>query len=391
MATLIVDDREGAVHPFLANKNVPFLIKRITTGDFCIVRQNPNNPADDRILAVFERKSMDDFASSIKDGRYENYNKMIDIQKENEGCQLYYIIECSRAFPAPDDRFSRIPYSNIAAAINKLEIVYNIQIIKTKDPPDTAAKLSEKVKGYDKYWEDINGRYKSLLKPKPTWPIELVNTLKLAYLNPTIDIGIIRAAAGKEYIIANQAIKESIGNASVDDYIYIIQNKDTHPLAAKVLLALAQANKEWIEYKPNDIMGELTETKHKGIDEIKINMWMQISGVSWAIAPLLKAKIPIKKYINKEILPADLDEITYTSGKKLHGGIIHNLTKGPDEKTEIAILQCIPNVGQKAEALIKHARLADLIKLSGKQLAEIKIGKNCLGPIKSAEILAAIG
>ena len=84
MATLIVDDREQTVSPFLAGKNVPFLIKRITTGDFCIVRQNPNNPAEDRILAVFERKSMNDFAASIKDGRYENYHNMIELQKEND-------------------------------------------------------------------------------------------------------------------------------------------------------------------------------------------------------------------------------------------------------------------------------------------------------------------
>jgi ERCC4-type nuclease len=390
MATLIVDDREQTVSPFLAGKNVPFLIKRITTGDFCIVRQNPNNPAEDRILAVFERKSMNDFAASIKDGRYENYHNMIELQKENDGCQLYYIIECQKAFPAPDDRFDRIPYSNISAAINKLEIVYNIMFLKTKDPDDTAAKLAEKIRGYDKYWEEISPRYKSIIRPKPIWPAELVKILTLAFANPDADPEDIQRHSPAEYRVAEQAINEHIPGAFLYDYLYILKNKETHRLAGRVVMALAAANKEWDEYRPTKLMDTLTETKHKSVDEIKIRMWMAIPGVSWIIAPILKAKFTIKQFINKEISAEQLETVNYASGKKLHSSLVKTLTSGPDNKLEIDILQCIPNLGQKADALIKISRLAELIKLPADKLAEIKIGKTCLGPVKSAEILATI-
>ena len=78
---LVADSRERAVVPFLddALPAHPYVVRQVTTGDFLVCRQPPAGargapPA--RVLACVERKTLDDFAASFKDARYENIRKM---------------------------------------------------------------------------------------------------------------------------------------------------------------------------------------------------------------------------------------------------------------------------------------------------------------------------
>jgi ERCC4-type nuclease len=40
---------------------------------------------------IFERKEINDFVSSIKDGRYKSQKRKL-LLKQNEGCHIYYVI-----------------------------------------------------------------------------------------------------------------------------------------------------------------------------------------------------------------------------------------------------------------------------------------------------------
>lgn len=58
-------------HIELNRNNVPFEIRKLNIGDFCWIARCKTNPTVELVLPyVIERKRMDDFGSSIKDGRF---------------------------------------------------------------------------------------------------------------------------------------------------------------------------------------------------------------------------------------------------------------------------------------------------------------------------------
>lgn len=110
---------------------------QMTTGDYSI--KSPTG----QILIIIERKSLDDYGASLKDGRHDNKNKLLELRAIT-GCRIMYIIE-GPAFPDPNDTFSRIAYKNIESSIFHLMIMDNIGIIRTKDTLDTAKTLARLV------------------------------------------------------------------------------------------------------------------------------------------------------------------------------------------------------------------------------------------------------
>lgn len=136
----MADTRESAVIPFLSEYNVTVSVRQISTGDYAIT-------CDKKIIACFERKTLNDFAASFKDGRYANINKMRDMREEC-GCDLYFIVE-GNPFPTDTTKFQGIPYSSISSAITNLMVRDKIQFIYTKDQSHTAKRLSEIVQSYE--------------------------------------------------------------------------------------------------------------------------------------------------------------------------------------------------------------------------------------------------
>lgn len=165
MVSLIIDNRERAIFPFLDMEIKTFLYekKQLNTGDFLIVakplevmRTNKDHAsiADQflenlyNIKACIERKTYTDFAASFRDGRYKSeLKKMLEL-REKTNCQLFFIIE-GTAFPSIGRTFARIPYVCILGAINKLMIRNNIFIIQTENEQHTARKLNELLTTYD--------------------------------------------------------------------------------------------------------------------------------------------------------------------------------------------------------------------------------------------------
>lgn len=134
--TFVVDHRERDVVLFIESifTEITPIKKQLTIGDFHVCR-------GEKVLACIERKTLNDFAQSFGDGRYENVNKLLDLRNRT-GCQVYYIIE-GPAFPSLDRKFHRIAYSHVLAAITKLMVRHGIMIIQTENQEHSAKRLHD--------------------------------------------------------------------------------------------------------------------------------------------------------------------------------------------------------------------------------------------------------
>jgi ERCC4-type nuclease len=143
MFQIIVDDREQRVIPHFEQASLPanmsFKVSRINYGDYSVLYR-------ERILFVIERKTWKDLASSMKDGRKHNVNKMIKI-REDTGCHLMYLIE-GNPLPSRKIRFCRIPYKNLRSHLDHIALRDGIHITHSKNMDDTVARIVEIVQNY---------------------------------------------------------------------------------------------------------------------------------------------------------------------------------------------------------------------------------------------------
>ena len=83
---LIVDCREKKLISLLEGKNVPHTVEALPLGDICI------KDKDGCLVALFERKTIQDLLSSISDGRYDEQSfRLQDCGIDKH--RVYYIIE----------------------------------------------------------------------------------------------------------------------------------------------------------------------------------------------------------------------------------------------------------------------------------------------------------
>lgn len=104
--------REEAVCAYLRNGDITLIEKQITVGDFCIL-------CDDIIRVIFERKTLEDLAATIRSPqRKANHQKLLNLRKECN-CVIVYLIE-GPANPRPDRKFGHIPYKSLAAYLDHI-------------------------------------------------------------------------------------------------------------------------------------------------------------------------------------------------------------------------------------------------------------------------------
>ena len=156
---LTIDKRESKIIPFIEAEfelgptfsdntgpdGMPIITdytsKQMDVGDYIISStfQTPENESKTVIHACIERKSLRDFSASIKDGRLDNIEKMVNLRRESE-CMLFLLIE-GPANPELTTEYAGIPYSKILASIDSTMIKYNIQVIHAGTPLKTAKRL----------------------------------------------------------------------------------------------------------------------------------------------------------------------------------------------------------------------------------------------------------
>lgn len=140
---LIADTRERNVvlrHEKELEK-ISYEVKQITTGDYAVL-----SPAGN-IMAVIERKSLEDYGASIKDGRSNNKRKLVELRAQT-GCRIIFLIE-GPEFPDPNTCFGNIPYRYIESSIFHLMIRDNVTVMRTRDTLDTAKTLARFVHSMD--------------------------------------------------------------------------------------------------------------------------------------------------------------------------------------------------------------------------------------------------
>lgn len=132
----MIDTRERDIFPAL-DRHIAYSghcseVQQMARGDYAVVR-------GDTVLAVIERKTLVDLAASIKDGRLENLEGLIEMREECR-CQVWLLVE-GRPFNAPDRKIGRIPWGTLESCILDVSIRRGIFVVWTRDGDDTASKL----------------------------------------------------------------------------------------------------------------------------------------------------------------------------------------------------------------------------------------------------------
>ena len=192
-----VDNRERAIHEhirtvfcekpmFCIDLNEPEFTQ-LDIADFIIMSQNADM-TQTRILAIIERKTLEDYAASLKDGRIMNTAKLIKLREET-GCQIYYLIE-GNIKTGYDTAICGIEYYKILANIRDAQITHNINIINTADKLHTARELKFLLERYSVLYDKIeqnlkiNGSFDQIVeKCKPTEAQMLKNELVIIWTN----------------------------------------------------------------------------------------------------------------------------------------------------------------------------------------------------------------
>lgn len=142
---LIIDDRERQIVPHIeeyhnnSESEIPYKVKRLEVGDYAINYRN-------YILFIIERKTWNDLAASLRDGRKANINKLLHV-REKTGCQLIYLIE-GPAYPPPTKKFNRMPAKHLIAHLDHIAFRDGIHMQFTKDCEHTARRLFELARNY---------------------------------------------------------------------------------------------------------------------------------------------------------------------------------------------------------------------------------------------------
>ena len=140
---IIIDDREQSIIPFFNGYDIPdnmeVCVRRVNVGDYNVVYKG-------NVLFSIERKTWKDLASSIKDGRKNNINKMVELRK-NTGCSLFYLIE-GNPVPSRDSKFCRIPYKNLRSHLDHLMFRDNVFTIHSKSQKNTVFRIIQLIENY---------------------------------------------------------------------------------------------------------------------------------------------------------------------------------------------------------------------------------------------------
>lgn len=137
---LIVDTRERAlatdIDRAFADAELDHITQQIAVGDYAIY-----DPVAGMVRVIIERKSLDDFGQSIKDGRYMNKEKMIAYREKHGNVSLSFVVE-GAINPSAKKCFGGIPYGTIESAIFHMSVRDSISTFRTKDTTDTAEFLA---------------------------------------------------------------------------------------------------------------------------------------------------------------------------------------------------------------------------------------------------------
>jgi|TARA_B110000208_G_C11745138_1_gene421472 ERCC4-type nuclease len=123
---LLIDNREKIKNNFNSEYNIIF--KNLDLGDY-ILKYNNN------IILIIERKTTEDYASSIKDGRYrEQKLRLINNYPKNK---ILYLIEGDLTCDNKSYRYNKVSKDTIVSSITNTLLRDNIHVFHTHNSLET--------------------------------------------------------------------------------------------------------------------------------------------------------------------------------------------------------------------------------------------------------------
>ncbi len=338
---IIVDARERKLFEVLKDKCLyDYEIDTITVGDFVIMLNG-------KIIYVIERKTWKDLASSIKDGRIDNYKKLIDLRSET-GCKVIILIE-GNAFPSPRGKVGGISAKALVSHLDHVATRDHFMVIQTRNKEHSIERICALITShktikwnkFDKYSDIptfVGTRYcadikyymnmlkqtisefnefigggistggAELLHKKYTKSDELVQ-IKMMQCIPKISL------AMASNIHQKYSIKDLLNSGFEEGAIALFR----HP-SGSLYGEIVEKYIKTIAKKSNEIVCEDNKyPKTKAINrDVRVQILSQINGVSEKIALKILEVVPISK-ITSETLEGLV-------GKKLSSNIIRILS-----------------------------------------------------------------
>jgi ERCC4-type nuclease len=294
MLEIIVDTREQAVIPFFNSyKNPPditYKVQQVNIGDYNVVYNG-------HILFSIERKTWKDLASSMRDGRKDNVNKMIKLRDETK-CQLIYLME-GIAIPNEKTKFCRVPYKALRSHLDHLAFRDGIHIMHSKNQKNTVERIYELIKNYLTIkpnpllkYEKVGGDEKKLKEKIPVNPDAVIYKMWCCFSNIT-------EKTASLFINKNYHISDLIlGNISMDE-IYALTYDNNYIIGSR-------ATKIWNSSR-------IKELNNKYF----IKMLTQINGITKSTAEIILNTVSLKDLLEGNIPIKTLIEIKKSANRKV--------------------------------------------------------------------------
>jgi ERCC4-type nuclease len=335
--TLIIDTRERYVirHEYEL-RDVPVIVRQITVGDYAVL------DSAGKIAVIIERKSFEDFAASLKDGRSDNKAKLIEL-RATTGCAIVYLIEGSE-FPDPNDTFGRIPYKAIESSIFHLMVRDGITVMRARNSLDTAKTLVRFVQSMNSL--DRKGELLSRSEPRsepPSAPI-------VSGTNDAADAG-------------------DTVNGDKDDNV-------------------ADLTAPALSVEPDNALSLLTQPRRKTTHETVRELWAAFPGVSVESADEFMKVWSLSDIVRKRVQRADIAAMKTAIGRSISSKAVAGLTSVP-KLIQARLLSRVPGISAAtAAAILKIASLDNILswEVGGIAMMCVKNGRR-LGEVLAARIL----
>ena len=136
---LLIDYREKHVSQHIVDvlSNDSFSFQNLHLGDFQFVNHPRTDDVSFKINMIIERKTINDLAASVKDGRYmEQKMRLLSKRREDPELKLAYILEGNYSF-SPKFTCANINNKTLSGVLINSIVRDNILIFVTKDVNDT--------------------------------------------------------------------------------------------------------------------------------------------------------------------------------------------------------------------------------------------------------------
>lgn len=217
---LIIDNRESIKKYFIEKKVDWVKCKNLDLGDYIF---NYNN----ELICIIERKTIEDLASSIKDGRYREQKSRLIMNYPKT--KLIYLIEGDLTKSNKSVKYNKVSKNTIYSSLINMYLRDNINCFHTNNESETiefleqmAIKLEKQGK---KFLIKVNTRendlFNNLKKSKKNITGEIVYKLQLSSI-PSISNKYANAIITK--YPSMKILFEKLGNIETENRIKIIKN-----------------------------------------------------------------------------------------------------------------------------------------------------------------------